>query len=363
MPEASTGGNAGLVGGHFRIVTSGPWGAPSRARYLRDVRIDRGFLGWGVFLLLAGAVPLAVRAGYVTTEQIRSLASLWPLILIGMGAGLLLARTRLASLGGLVVAGTFGLIVGGLLSGGVQGFAGPCGPTSGNTAFPARDGSFSQPSGTVRLQLDCGDVNVAVGPGDGWHVEGQSRDGTGPIVEAGSGSVSVRSRDSDVGPFDALGDRERWRVTLPDTVRLDLDLEVNAGSATMALGQAMVGRLKLDLNAGSISADLSSVRELDGLEIGLNAGALELTRPNLSTHGSIEANAGTVNLCVPPGAALRLRTGQSIISNYDYEGHGLIRNGSVWETPGFDGSAVQIELDTRANVGSFSLDPEGGCGD
>ena len=78
--------------------------------------------------------------------------------------------------------------------------------------------------------------------------------------------------------------------------------------------------------------------------------------------GTIEANAGTVKLCAPEGAGLRLRTGDSIIASYDYAGHGLVQDGTTWTTPGYDTADVQIDLETRANAGSFSLDPEGGCG-
>ena len=47
---------------------------------------------------------------------------------------------------------------------------------------------------------------------------------------------------------------------------------------------------------------------------------LGLTLPNLSMTGSIQANAGAVKLCAPPGAGLRLQTGESIIAGYDYAG-------------------------------------------
>ena len=77
--------------------------------------------------------------------------------------------------------------------------------------------------------------------------------------------------------------------------------------------------------------------------------------------GSIEANAGAVQLCAPPGAALKLRTGESIIAAYDYDGNGLVQDGSTWTTPGFDTADVRIELRTVANAGSFALNPEGGC--
>ena len=279
------------------------------------MRVNRGFLAWGVFLLLVGAVPLAVRTGYLTTDQLRDVGSLWPLILIGIGIGILLARTRLAFLGSLLVAVTSGVIVGGLLSGGVLGFAGSaCGPGGGTTAFAAREGLLGGQSASVDIDLNCGSLTVAVAPGNAWRIEGEDGDGTGPNVDADDHSVGVRSRDSGRGPLGVLSERETWQITLPDAVRLDLSMDLNAGSSTMNLGGASVEALELNLNAGSATLELGSLHALGDLQIGLNAGSLDLTLPNQSLTGSIEANAGSVNLCAPPGAALKLNTADSIVA-------------------------------------------------
>ena len=110
----------------------------------------RGFLGWGVFLILAGAVPLLVRSGTVSEDQIGRLWSLWPLILIGIGIGLILSRTRFDFVGGLVVAATLGLMAGGLLSTGVDRLStGACGSDTSAVAFPAQDGTMT---GELRLR-------------------------------------------------------------------------------------------------------------------------------------------------------------------------------------------------------------------
>jgi hypothetical protein len=326
------------------------------------VHIRRGFLGWGVFLILAGAVPLAARAGYLDSDQISRLWSLWPLILIGIGVGLVLRRTRLDFLGGLIVAATFGLMVGGLLSGGVSGFSiGSCQQGS-TTAFPSHDGTFgATETETVDVELNCGSLTVGTATGNGWRLEGTDSNGTGPIVESSGASLSVRSRNQG-GPF-GLGDQDTWRLTLPQTPHLDLDLQLNAGSATVDLDGASVGRFDLQMNAGSSTADLGSASAIDGLDIVLNAGSLGLTLPHLSMQGSIQANAGSVKLCAAPGTGLQLRTSESIIASYDYEGHGLVQDGSTWTTPGYDTAEIKIDLETRANAGSFTLDPEGGCGD
>jgi hypothetical protein len=36
----------------------------------------------------------------------------------------------------------------------------------------------------------------------------------------------------------------------------------------------------------------------------------------------------------------------------------MVQHGSTWETPGYDTAAVRIELETRANAGSFGLNRE-----
>lgn len=326
------------------------------------MRIHRGFLGWGIFLLIVGAIPLAVRAGYLTEDQVGRVGSLWPVILIGIGIGVLLARTRFAFLGGILVAATFGVIVGGVLSGGIDGFGpGACGPGSGGlTGFPARDGRLSGPTASVDLELNCGDLTLSVAPGQDWRVEGEARDGTAPNTDADDNALRVSSHDGG-GWLDRLDDRETWRITLPESGRLDITMNLNAGNSTMDLGAASVDALDLTMNAGAVSLDMASVTDVGNFHIDVNAGALRLTLPNESFEGSIEVNAGSVNLCAPPGAALRLNTAESIVAGYDYDGQGLVKNGSTWETPGFDDAAVRIELDTQANAGSYSLNPEDGC--
>lgn len=155
------------------------------------MHIRRGALGWGVFLILAGAIPLAVRGGYLSEAQVSALPTLWPMILIGLGIGLLLGRTRFEFIGGLIVAATFGLIVGGLLSGGMgEGAAGPCGGYGG-AAFPERNGTISAAAATVDVGADCGNVTIATAPGIVWLVAGEDRGGLAPQVQSGAAGGST----------------------------------------------------------------------------------------------------------------------------------------------------------------------------
>ena len=326
------------------------------------MHIRRGFLGWGVFLILAGAVPLAVRSGYLSEDQVGRLWTLWPLILIGIGVGLILSRTRFDFLGGIIVAATFGLMVGGLLSTGIGAFStGACGQTGGTTAFSSRDGTFAA-SGSVDVQTDCGTVTIAAAPGNGWRVEGEDDTGAGPAIETSETSLRVRPRNDGGTPFWALGHRDTWHITVPQAVTTNLDLQLNAGEATIDLSGALVGQFGLQLNAGSATVDLTSAQAVQHIDVQLNAGSVGLTLPHVSTTGTIHANAGAVRLCAQPGVALKLHTGESIVASYDSAGHGLVQDGSTWTSPEFDTAAQKIELQTEANAGSFVLDPEDGCG-
>jgi hypothetical protein len=325
------------------------------------MHVRRGFLGWGVFLIVVGAVPLLVRSGFLDSDQVDRLWTVWPLILVGIGVGLILRHTHFDFVGGLIVAATVGLMVGGLLSVGLGSIStGFCGSNHGSVAFPSRDGAFAA-SGSVHLELDCGQVTVGVAPGNAWHVAGSDDNGSGPAIDSTDASLTVRSRTGNGALFFGFGARDTWDVTVPDASTVDVDLQVNAGGATADLGGASLGTFDLEQNAGSATVDLGAVKTIGGLDARLNAGSLGLSLPNVSVTGTIVANAGAVRLCAPPGAALKLRTGENIVGSYDYDGHGLVKAGSTWTTPGFDASEVKIDLQTSANAGSFTLDPEDGC--
>src|SRR4029079_7595365 len=107
------------------------------------MRIDRSLLNWGVFLIALGGVPLAVQQGFAGSGVAGDLWRVWPLILVGIGLGLLLRWTPLAWLGGAIVAGTIGLIFGALVAGGITGISGACGKLGPDAATSSQSGIAS----------------------------------------------------------------------------------------------------------------------------------------------------------------------------------------------------------------------------
>ena len=329
------------------------------------MHVNRGLLGWGVFFIVLGAVPLAVRAGIIDASTVAGAWQLWPLLLIGAGVGLVLARTRAAVLGGLIVAVTAGLMAGGLLANGIDGFGSgftACGVGPGNDATPFAEqrGSFG-PQADVSIQLDCGSVEVTSAAGSAWGVTGTSHDGRPPAVTTATDRLSVEpgTPGTRVGFGSAAG--VAWDVTLPQDPRTSFDLRVNAGSARGTFDRMALDRVTADVNAGSAFLDLGDATAARSLDATVNAGSLTLILPIAALEGSLTANAGSIEICAPSGVDLRFHADDSPLGSNNFEEAGLVQDGSTWSTPGFGLHAMRIELSTSANLGSITLNPEGGC--
>jgi hypothetical protein len=130
------------------------------------MRVNRGRLNWGVFLVVLGAMPLAYNQGVVSSSTLGEAWRLWPLVLVGLGLGLLLSRTPASFVGGLVVAVCLGVVLGSLFA------VGPklgCGNGGTGTSTASRDGTFAGQA-SVELNLQCGTTTVTTSPDDSWHV-------------------------------------------------------------------------------------------------------------------------------------------------------------------------------------------------
>jgi len=323
------------------------------------MHLNRTLLNWGVFFVLLGAIPLAVRLGLLTEEQVARAWTLWPLLLIAAGIGLLLRRTRLEFAGGLLSAATFGIIGGGLIASGGIPFA-SCGDERGSVAFPAQQGELG-PKSEVDIRLNCGALTIRTSDGTGWTLEGLADSAGGPRIEASLSRLALESSD---GPgFDFLGTRDAWTVTLPTGSTIDLTTTLNAGEARLDLSGANLGQLQVDVNAGQATVDLGAVAAIGGFDLQVNAGEAGVNLPNLGLRGSIGANAAAVRLCPPSGAALRVTLDDNITASNNFAERGLIEaNEDVWETPGYGAAAIKLEFEADVNAGSIKVEPAGSCG-
>jgi hypothetical protein len=327
--------------------------------------VDRRLLNWGVFLVLLGGIPLAVAQGWIPRDAVAQAWELWPLILIGAGIGLILSRTPFQAIGGIIVAGTFGVILGAIVAVGFGGISiGDLGCGSASPDAPqvlSETGTFEGGTGRVVLAANCAAVTVATGAGASWGVDVRGTDSARPTVRQTAGGLEVRSPE---GPatFPLSSKRSTWRVDLGTDPRLDLEMSLNAGEAALDLRGATIGRLGFDGNAiGNSRLDLSAAT-VDRIDVSVNAASIAILLPAAdSLQGTVEGNAASVGICVPAGVGLRLLVDENITASNNFDEQGLVKRGNAWESPDYATAATQTELRTIGAAVSYELNPEDGC--
>jgi hypothetical protein len=324
------------------------------------MRVDRRLLGWGLFFILVGAIPLATRAGLLDPEVVGQWLSLWPLLLIAWGIGLVLRRTRIDWIGGAIAAVVFGIMAGGLLATGFGGapISSGCGGQSGGTAFATQSGTFAG-TGQLNVELSCGSLTMRSVPGSAWSISGTQRDGKAPRIDIDGASVSIDAGER--GSFFGSAGRTDWTVDVPADPQLGLGLTINAGQGAMDLAGANLGPVNLTVNAGSGRLLLGGSTALGDLNATVNAGSAVIGLPTGARAANLSLNAGSLVVCLTPGTQVRASWSGALGSN-DLDASGLTKvDANTWQSPGFNAASPFLDLRVSANAGSFSLDIDGTC--
>jgi len=321
------------------------------------MNVNRRWLYGGVFLIALGAVLLAGQGDAVDGDVIAQAARLWPILVIALGVGLLLHRTRFSMAGGIIAAAVPGLVLGGMLVAAPVAVAevGPACNDVQPTSLASREGSF-EGAASVDLRLRCGDVTVTTGSGSTWSLEAGNGSGTAAVVEATADRLSVASAFTG-RPLGFVRGSDVWRLTLPVASRMDLAAAVEAGRGRFDLAGAELGTFDLAVNAAEANADLAAAT-LERLTAHVNGGAAWLRLPADDFSADLTVNAGALRICAPSDLGLRFRSdGTLTATTYN----GLVRNDSTWESPGYATAIHHADVTISANVASVDVNPMGGC--
>jgi hypothetical protein len=338
------------------------------------MRINKGLLGWGVFLIVLGLEALAIRGGLVDAGLARRALEVWPIILVAIGVDLILKRTPAAPLGTIAVSLVFALMAGGLIA--TTPIAGRgtgvCGGVTAGVDGSAGMGPTSVPNGgtlgseaSVTIVADCGTVRINGASGSDYKLAWGGGDSLAPNVDASASRLALRRHT--VAGVSVGAPAIDWTVTLPRDPVLRLDFQLNAGSMTAGLGGLRVSEFAAAVNAGEAKIDLSeaAARDIVMVNGSANAGSLSIALPAPvgTLAGALHVNAGTIRLCVPAAAGLRIRVDGEALASNNFADRGLTNADNTWTRSGWDTSSPsRIDLVVTANLGTITLDPEEGCG-
>lgn len=319
------------------------------------MQINRGLIFWGVALVTAGVVALAIQSQLIPSDSARQAWRLWPLLLIVIGFAVIASRTAFGAvavlLAGLVAGGLAGTLVAGVPDGLSIGCGGD--PTDSVTA----EGSFAT-DGEVDLDFNCGELDVSTQPGTDWTVI--ARHGSDEEPEITSDAEALRVKAEGGGFIGFTDSRQAWDVVLPTGATLALSVDANAASSRLDLDDADLSTLSIDANAGDVNVALPGA-EVREMIIDANAGSIAIEADAATRlDGSVEMNAGSFELCVPDGVGVAITIEEDNITFSDnLDDSGLIREGDTWSSG--DDAIPALTLRVDGNAASFTFNPEGGC--
>jgi hypothetical protein len=317
------------------------------------MRIRRGLLFWGLFLIPLGGITLLVRAGILDPGQLSEAWRLWPLILVGIGLAIILGRSRTAVVGTAVIALVLGSLGGAALASDHSwlGTLTECGGTTAADQHLQQTGALAS-GATVRLELNCGTLTLGAATGAAWQLDAAYR-GPVPVISTATDRLEIRTPS-------ASGDRRNdWTVTVPAAAVGNLDVSANAASATLRLPGTHLANLDAQINAGDLRID-GTQAAFDEVDLSVNAGRIRLDAGASAMTGDLSVNAGAIDLCVPDGLGLRLDVTDQLTFVTNLGSRGLAQSGHTWTRPAASGQPT-IDLSIDGSAASFSLNPTGGC--
>ncbi len=305
----------------------GPTGGPQGGDH-PDGSARRGPRGWWPYaLILAGACLLVLNLGWVSWATVGAVLSLWPVLLLAVGADLLTrGRYRPA------------VAIGALLLAAVLWVGAPRGGETVVVDHPLGGAS----SAVVVLQLGVGEVNL-----DGNADEGQLIGGT---IQTGNGETiqQTPSRQDEVARVEIVSRsrgnfnlgfgptfRRSWNLSITPEVPINLRVEAGVGRSTFDLRRLW---LRAFSYRGGVGEAIVTLPERGGYS------------------ASFDLGVGSTTLRVPRDVEARV-TVSTGVGGVSVDGE-FSQSGSSYTTAGYATAALpdRIELIVQGGVGAINLE-------
>ncbi len=299
-------------------------------------------LFWPMALIVVGGITLLVNLGLLDWERVARLLSLWPLLLIALGVGIMLRDRLPARLAGALLAAVLGLF----LVAAAAGLAAVPGFLFGAPA-PAVTTFFSAPAGEVtapRLDLSAGaaQFTVRAGPTNG---------------ELYRGTVSAPSDEKPQVTLDATSDT--LRVVLPGRQGFQFGSEGGKRRIDLTLDDQLPWVIGLSAGASRGTLDLSGLK-LTSVALSSGASTLNLTLPKPSGTVPVTISGGALHLAVhrPAGTPVRV-SGSGGVSNLTVDGRNfgvIFQSGEEFTSADYFSATDRFDITIDSGASSTTID-------
>ena len=319
------------------------------------MRVDRSRFNWGVLFVVLGGVALAHDRNVISTSVLMDAWRLWPLIVVGIGLRLILARTPAAFVSGVLTAVVIGIIAGSAFAVGPNIGCG-AGGVGGNRSA-TQSGAFSGTS-TIEIDLQCGTANVTTSSDGMWHVDATSNGNQAPTATSTANWLRVQSAST--GGWNWNQRNDAVQISIPQQAQINLTSKLDLVDARYYLGSANLSSASFTLNLGSVRVDLTGAKVGD-LSVSTDLGSAYITLDGSSDlTANFSTSLGSIEVCIPSELGVRVANSDSLSSS-DYNSVGMVRSGSNWQTANYDMAAHKANLTVNTSLSSLKLNNIGGC--
>jgi hypothetical protein len=286
---------------------------------------------WGIILLFAGILLLLQTLNVLPWSLWDTLWRFWPALIIIIGLGILLRHTN-AWLVSLIVIVILGACLGTAIW--------QHGTTKILRGVTTR--SYSQPVGN--LQTAQVDINFNAGK---LTIENLPLNSAN-LVEANTEVTSnVSSMQADfrqqstaaILSLDSINQQYwpnhgvTWDVKLTPKILINFNINSSASTLKLDLSDLNLSSFAMDINAGSCD--------------------LKMPAPSGIMKATVKANAASVSITIPEGAATRIQASSNVATlNVNNR---FIKRGNDYVTDNYDTATSRIELTINTNVGTVSV--------
>jgi hypothetical protein len=298
----------------------------------------------GLGTVIIGLVLLGNTLGIVSWTVWWTFITLWPVLIISLGIGLLgkgLGQSWMRTLAPLLIWAALAYAVAVSFTGanGFQPIPQFARPVATGESFQFSEPVMGAVSGGFTLKGGVGEVSILGGP------DLVTASGTTPF---GTPSFDVvRSGDSANVEF-ALADSS-GNVVVPG---------ISAARTDVTLSESTVWDVTLETGATTLDADLSTVpvRQLT-LKTGASSTTVklgEVPSTAIATDVTIKAGVSSVEILVQRDAAVRIDTHNGL-SATDVDRAFTGMGSGVWQTDGYDTAAKTINISVESGISSISV--------
>jgi len=285
---------------------------------------------WGVFLLFLGIVFLLQTLNVLPWGLWGTLWRFWPALIIAIGLGILLRRYNTWLVSALIMAmflACLGIAI-------WQHEPSPTGQTTKGYSEPL-DGLASA---QIEIDFTAGNLVVSSLPSSSPNlVEAASQTGN----EGAAIRADFRRQDS-TGSLRLSMERVNrqfwsetdWDIKFARNIPLTIDVESAVGDLKLNLRELLVTELHMDIDAGNYLITMPS-----------SAG---------TTYVYIEADIANLEITVPEGVALRLRSDVNLAA-FEIDERRFPKDGGYYVSRDFESAEDRIELELDCDIGRVEV--------